>query len=381
MRDGSVIEVQVAHSTTPPARTGQPDPDLDLLKTAMAELAHRVGAVTDPSDDAGPEFPRRLEPRQLTDLLPHEGAAQVKRWVEAAFARGAKTEGYYRVADEGDIERTFHVTVLPGEADGLVTIRDVTVSDPSTALELAVDRGDLSFRMRPRVDGAGRVVMGRSELFWLHPEIGDVPVDPSERTPNLRDRLDDWVIHAAVRHVASATNVGVPLGAAVEVSRQWLERGDHAAVLAGLIECYGAEPSLLEVTVDYDEWMIDPDVVSQGWAPLSELGCKVSVIGVGRHTLDLVDLEQLRTDRWILDPRRVIRAGRSPVDAAALESIVVLARGLGVEAVADGVDGEAQKERLWSIGCTMFEGPAFGPPRDGYELLRQVRRRMRQQGL
>jgi EAL domain-containing protein (putative c-di-GMP-specific phosphodiesterase class I) len=365
--DGTCVEVFVSGSDAPPSPTFQIDEA--LLETALDELARSIGADRRQSS---PNLPKRVTPRPLEELLPPEGASAVRRLVATAFRDRITTSGSYEVEADED-ERRFAVRVIPNEGDAIVTIRDVTVDDPADAIEEALDRGDLSLRYRLRLDFGGAVQAVVARTFIADHE-GLRPLENADRIAGLPARIDDWAVHEAVRHLAWASNAGVMVRIALAVSRDWLVRGDVAAILKGLLECYSAPAERLEICLDYDEWAVGPEDAVEAWNEIKRLGCTVALVGVGRHSIDLSELELMQVDRWVCDGAIVHDAGDKLADGA-LEAIAVLARACGAQPIAAGVAEARTTGYLRDLGYGGFEGAFAGDHHDARDAFRRARSR------
>ena len=68
-------------------------------------------------------------------------------------------------------------------------------------------------------------------------------------------------------------------------------------------------------------------------------------------------MEAVKIDRSFIE-----QLGRIPGDTAIVSAIVSLAHALGIQAIAEGVEDEAQAEALTALGCPMAQGFLFGAP-------------------
>lgn len=353
--DCRAVEVQVGSSTAPPPPADEDD--AQQLSEQLEVLAEVVrNKKRGPDGDVGPDFARCFEPRDLDELLPEESADHVAEWVGRAFERAAKTEGTYRLADEDGTERTFHVTVQPGDSDGIVTIRDVTLVESSDVLHGALERGELVLRYGPRVAADGEIVGGTATVFHQSDEISQ-----RDLTGPSRAEVDDWAIHAVVRHLAGAAAVGMRLPIAVEASAEWLHRQGMAAMLAGLVECYGAPSELLELRATYEAWF--GRGVSRIAPQVRELGCKVVVTRASA-----AELMESRppADGWTVEAKLV---GPLHVSTEAL----TVSQELELACTVVGLPRLRDRDALASLGFTDFEGACFGDALDGRGFLRRVR--------
>lgn len=355
--DTRVVEVQVTRSSAPPA------PAVDEEHAELAEqMAMLVDVVRDrkkPAEvDAGPDFARSLEPRALGELLPEEGAALVNDWVSRAFERDAPVEGTYRVAEQDAPPRTFHVTVQPSESDGIVTIRDITVTEESDLVQHALDTGALALRYLPRVGPDGSIEAAHGVVRHVD---ANQPLAVADIGGPLRAAIDEWVVHAASRHISGAASIGVRLPLSVDVSRHFLHRQGALEVLSGFLECYGADPGLLELRADEEAWF------GRGAGDVAEdvrtLGCRVVLMDA---LPERMRVNPPTVDGWAVPAQRI----------AAIHfwaEVRDLAEGLGIAVVVTDTKHSDDRAALAKLGFGCFEGACFGAAKDGRPFLRALK--------
>ena len=251
--DTRVVEFQVTQSSAPPP----PSSDEELV--GLSEQLEQLSVVLQssgkrPDVDVGPDCARSVEPKPVSELLPEVGAREVEKWVALAFKRSARTAGTYRLEDDDGISRTFQVTVMPGDSDGVVVIKDISVTAGLDVVEQALERGDLQLRLVLRVGPQGQVIAGCGEAFHAAWEEDAEPLTAIEGLGPLRAELDQWLVHAAIRHLAGSATAGFPLPVAVEVSQIWLQTRGAVATLTGLLSTYGASAELLELRAPFSAW-------------------------------------------------------------------------------------------------------------------------------
>ncbi|SFF24258.1 putative bifunctional diguanylate cyclase/phosphodiesterase [Blastococcus tunisiensis] len=234
-------------------------------------------------------------------------------------------------------------------------------------LESAVDAGQLEVHYQPTV----RLTDGRTTGFealvrWNHPERGLVP--PVEFIPLAEETgaitgIGRWVLHEALRQGAAWTaETGDPLRMAVNLSPRQFQDGDVTAdVVAALAETgFPADQLTLEVTEGVLVRNMDAVVAQLG--SLRALGIRIAIDDFGTGFSGLSYLRHLPADIIKIDRSFVtdLPLGRSAVTL--ITSIVELARTLGLDVVAEGVETEGQRRALADLDCGSAQGYLFARP-------------------
>ena len=108
--------------------------------------------------------------------------------------------------------------------------------------------------------------------------------------------------------------------------------------------------------------MADDGRTGMDIASLRLMGVHVALDGFGSGTSTLAHLTQLPIDIVRLDRTMITRIDRDPQSRALCESIVGIARALGIEVVAEGVETPAQLAALADFGCDFAQGFLISRP-------------------
>jgi EAL domain-containing protein (putative c-di-GMP-specific phosphodiesterase class I) len=240
-------------------------------------------------------------------------------------------------------------------------------ADLARDLARAADAGQLVVHYQPTV----RLIDGRTTGFealvrWNHPDRGLVP--PVEFIPLAEETgaitgIGRWVLHEALRQGAAWTaETGTPLRMAVNLSPRQFQDGDVVAdVVAALAEtAFPAAQLTLEVTEGV--LVRDVDAVVAQLESLRALGIRIAIDDFGTGFSGLSYLRHLPADIIKIDRSFVsdLPAGRSATTL--ITSIVELARTLGLDVVAEGVETEEQRLTLRELDCAQAQGYLFARP-------------------
>ncbi|MCY4671324.1 MAG: EAL domain-containing protein, partial [Rhodococcus sp.] len=245
------------------------------------------------------------------------------------------------------------------------TLRDRATGRARALLDLRRALIDEEFELvyQPQVSAATGVVVGFEVLLrWNHPTSGLVSpgdfISVAEET-GLIVPIGAGVLRAAC---TAATTWPEDIRVAVNVSQVQLRSSRYVdSVRRTLIEV-NLHPSRLEIEVT-ESWVIDDadrDVLVQ----LSALGIAIAMDDFGTGFSSVASLARLPLDRLKID-----RAFVAPLDAdpsnsrfAVVRAVIAIAKSLGLDTVAEGVETERQRAIVTECGCDVIQGYLEGMP-------------------
>ena len=239
-------------------------------------------------------------------------------------------------------------------------------------LGTALADGQLRLVYQPVVDlQTERVVGFEALLRWQHPVLG--AIGPDRFVPVAEDSghivpIGRWVLAEATRTAArwQRAHPGSPLSMAVNVSARQLAEGTLLEHVAEALTDSGIAPSSLVLEVTETALVTDPDAVAERLSELRALGTRLALDDFGTGYSSLSYLRQFDVDVLKID-RSFVTLLDGTTDAAIVHGLVQLGRTLGLEVVAEGVETEAQRDRLREERCDLAQGWLFAKPLEADE--------------
>ncbi len=238
----------------------------------------------------------------------------------------------------------------------------------------ALTRGELELYLQPQVDAQGRTVAAEALMRWRHPTKG--LVNPGAFIPLAEETglivvMGDWMLQRACAILRRLDDAGLPIEISVNVSARQLQEADFVARLQRILGEEGVFASRLTLEITESMLLTDADQVVARLYALHRTGVKLSIDDFGTGYSSMAYLKQLPLHEIKIDRAFVDGLPDDANDSTITRAILGLARDFGLQVVAEGVETDAQAERLRALGCPRMQGYLFGRPQPAEHYLRQ----------
>jgi diguanylate cyclase (GGDEF)-like protein len=240
------------------------------------------------------------------------------------------------------------------------------ISHKRTADEIlaGIEQNQFFTVYQPQFCATTRQLAGVEALIrWRHPHRGlllpDVFLKIAEDL-NVSAALDQIVLETVLKDqmVWSAAGLDVPR-VSVNVSSKRLNDRALADTLKTLAISPGRIAFELLESIFLDE---SEDVVTENLERIKALGIEIEIDDFGTGHTSIVSLLKLKPKRLKIDRQLVMPILTSPQERSLVRSIIEIARSLGVETVAEGVETLQHAALLKELGCDLLQGFAFSHP-------------------
>ncbi len=187
---------------------------------------------------------------------------------------------------------------------------------------------------------------------------------PMAEHSGLMAPLTEHVIDESLAQVAKWQMAGLDVPVAVNVSMRDLHGRDLVAVVASALERHDLPASMLVLELTERVLTRDSGAVNATLNSLRRLGVAASLDDFGTGYSSMVLLKKLPIAEIKIDRSFVSRLTADPGDVTIVASIVDLAHGLGMRAVAEGVESEEVWDLLQGLGCDAVQGWYVSRPLD-----------------
>jgi EAL domain-containing protein (putative c-di-GMP-specific phosphodiesterase class I) len=227
-------------------------------------------------------------------------------------------------------------------------------------LREAIDRDELVLHYQPKVAVVGGAVTGVEALVrWQHPERGLLApaefVPLAERTGTVTE-LTRWVLDAALAQCRLWRDAGLDLPVAINLAAANIVDTTLPDAVAAALVRHGVPGNRLECEISEDTVMADPLRAMDVLGRLRDMGLRLSLDDFGTGHSSLAYLKRLPLDEVKIDRSFVLGMTEDENDAVIVRSTIDLARNLGLDVVAEGVENAAILEGLGELHCDVAQG-------------------------
>lgn len=232
-------------------------------------------------------------------------------------------------------------------------------------LASALDRDQFALHYQPIVDAEGDAVAVEALLRWHHPELG--VLQPAEFIGVLVDTgligtVGQWMLRRAFADAQQLRRLDLGrLAVHVNLSPGEVAGTQASSVIRGLLHEFDLAPGDIVVEVT-EQALMGTVVSSSALAELASTGVRLALDDFGTGSSSLSHLRHRPLHGLKLDRSFVAGIGRDETDMTILSGAIEIARRLGLDVVAEGVETDDQLTWLLDQGCTHVQGWLMGRP-------------------
>jgi diguanylate cyclase (GGDEF)-like protein/PAS domain S-box-containing protein len=277
---------------------------------------------------------------------------------------------------EDDLLKLADIAMYAAKSDGRNTVRffDQAMQEVLTKhatleadLRLALENNQFTLYYQLQTTHDNRIVGAEVLIRWFHPKLGLIlPTEfiPLAEETGLIIDLGLWVLETACAQLKKwERNPHTrQIQLAVNISSIQLHQADFFEQVYALVKKYAIEPNRLKLELTESMVLdnIDENIVKM--QALKNVGVGFSLDDFGTGYSSLSYLTQLPLDQLKIDQSFVRNLYLKQTDDVIVQTIIGMAKNLGMEVIAEGVETETQRAFLEQSGCALCQGYLFSKP-------------------
>jgi diguanylate cyclase (GGDEF)-like protein/PAS domain S-box-containing protein len=240
-----------------------------------------------------------------------------------------------------------------------------------TELRLALERGEFSVFYQPIMEIAANQLIGFEALVrWFHPERGQVM--PGEFIPIVEETglivpLGEWILRESCRQIREWQRrfpARSDLTISVNLSCKQFMQQDLAERIAEILRETVLEARFLRLEVTESHVMENSDMAITIMNRLRDLGVQLSIDDFGTGYSSLSYLQRLPINYLKIDRSFINLMNSNHENGEIVRAIVMLAKNLNMQVIAEGIETEEQAMKLISLDCPFGQGYLYSKPTD-----------------
>lgn len=251
--------------------------------------------------------------------------------------------------------------------DSAMHSRAVALLQLENDLRRAIERREFLLYYQPTVSLITGEITGLEALIrWQHPERGLIL--PSEFISHAEETgliipIGNWVLREACKQMTKwQMHCGVPLNISVNLSARQFAQSDLIDQVSSILEETGLDANRLILEITESMLIENPEAATAMLQQLKALHVQLHVDDFGTGYSSLSYLHRFPIDTLKIDRSFVSRIGTNGENTEIVRAIIMLARNLGIDVIAEGVETIDQVSRLRTMDCHLAQGFHFSRP-------------------
>ncbi|MCF6204237.1 MAG: EAL domain-containing protein [Methylococcaceae bacterium] len=233
-------------------------------------------------------------------------------------------------------------------------------------LRAAILNDEFRIFYQPQHSDEKTIIAVEALMRWNNSNLGEIP--PAEFIPIAEEtglilKIGQWVIETVCEQIVSwdSENISVQY-IAINISAKQFHQSDFVSNLVHTLTDYEIQPKRIILEITEGVFLGNIEDVIDKMNVLKQKGFRFSIDDFGTGYSSLTYLKRLPFEQLKIDQSFIIEFVNRPEDVAIVKAICTMAKGLGLELIAEGVETEEHLAFLSGFGCHGFQGNYFSKP-------------------
>jgi diguanylate cyclase (GGDEF)-like protein/PAS domain S-box-containing protein len=234
------------------------------------------------------------------------------------------------------------------------------------SLRLAISKQELSLHYQPQLSDKNKLIGVEALIRWNNSDLGFIP--PIEFIPIAEESgliipIGHWIVERVCNQINQWDEQGIDIPhVAINISAKQFYHVDFVSMLVHTVFENTIRPDRIILEITESVFLGELEDVIDKMNALKENGFSFSVDDFGTGYSSLTYLKRLPFDQLKIDQAFIRDMVNQPSDVAIVKAIIVMAKGLGLELIAEGVETDEHLAYLSNFGCNIYQGYYFSKP-------------------
>jgi diguanylate cyclase (GGDEF)-like protein/PAS domain S-box-containing protein len=332
--------------------------DIPRAERAVEVAQALIKSISEPARILGMEV--SVTPSVGISFFPQDG-------VDLDSLLNAADAAMYQAKDSGRRTFAFYTPTVARRVDLRLRLEQ--------RLRKAVESRDFKLFYQPLVSLTdGKMVGAEALIRWRDAELGDI--SPAEFIPIAEESglivsLGDWVVREACRHRQDWRMMGLDVPpVSINMAGVQLRQLGCVEGLLDLLNEYGVAASEVEIEVT-ETGLLDTSAVSrENLVRMRNAGMRIALDDFGVGFSSLAHLRDLPIHRLKIDRSFTVECMRDARTLTIVKAVIEMARSLGINVTAEGIETQAQQTWMQHLGCDSAQGYLFARPMSSDDFLK-----------
>jgi diguanylate cyclase (GGDEF)-like protein/PAS domain S-box-containing protein len=324
--------------------------DIPRGEYAVDVAKELIRSISEPARILGMEV--SVTPSVGISFFPQDG-------IELDSLLNAADAAMYQAKDSGRQTYAFYTPTVARRADLRLRLEH--------RLRKAVEARDFKLVYQPLISlNDGKLVGAEALIRWRDAELGDIP--PAEFIPIAEESglivaLGEWVLHEACRARRDWRMQGLDIPPlSINMAGVQLRQLGCVEGLLNILNEYDVPPNDIEVEVT-ETGLLDTSAVSrENLVRMRNAGVRIALDDFGVGFSSLAHLRDLPIHRLKIDRSFTVECMRDARTLTIVKAVIDMARSLGINITAEGIETQAQQTWMQHLGCDSAQGYLFARP-------------------
>lgn len=232
--------------------------------------------------------------------------------------------------------------------------------------DYALKHREFSIYLQPQMDPNGDLIGAEALVRWRKDNNTIIPPNafiPILEKSDLIGKLDSYIWELAIRKLREWKHTEFKdLHISINISPKDMELMDVFKVITDLVHKYAVDPSKLHLEITESVIIKNTSAVNNLIMRLKEAGFLIEIDDFGSGYSSLNMLKDINADVIKIDTGFLSKSSNEDRGEIILDSIIFMAKRLGIGTVTEGVETPNQFEMLNAMGCDVYQGYLFSKP-------------------